>query len=100
MRNMQKNWKAIGFLGPLLAVGLAGCATVEETVAEAVSETKRASLTGAEIAQRLNIKPPLVSRWLSPTYHQHGMETLRRIADALDMDVEVKLKPRERQAAS
>ena len=55
-------------------------------------------LTGAEIAQRLNIKPPLVSRWLSPTYHQHGMETLRRIADALDMDVEVNLKPRERQA--
>ena len=54
-------------------------------------------LTGAEIAQRLNIKPPLVSRWLSPTYHQHGMETLRRIADALDMDVEVKFQPRQRQ---
>lgn len=49
MRNIQKNWKAIGILGPLLAVGLAGCATVEETIAEAVSETKRASLTGAEI---------------------------------------------------
>lgn len=49
MRNMQKNWKAIGILAPLLAIGLAGCATVEETVAEAVSETKRASLTGAEI---------------------------------------------------
>lgn len=57
-------------------------------------------LTGAEIAERLGIKPPLVSRWLSPTYHQHGMETLRRIADALDMEVEVKLKPRERKAAS
>ncbi|EYB67000.1 hypothetical protein DEIPH_ctg054orf0002 [Deinococcus phoenicis] len=57
-------------------------------------------LTGAEIAERLEIKPPLVSRWLSPTYHQHGMETLRRIADALDMDVEVKLKPRERKEAS
>ena len=57
-------------------------------------------LTGAEIAERLGIKPPLVSRWLSPTYHGHGMETLRRIADALDMDVEVKLTPRERKAAS
>ncbi|MDL2344224.1 helix-turn-helix transcriptional regulator [Deinococcus sp. MIMF12] len=57
-------------------------------------------LTGAEIAERLGIKPPLISRWLSPTYHGHGMETLRRIADALDMDVEVKLKPRENKAAS
>jgi len=34
---------------PLLAVSLASCATLEETVAEAVAETKRASLTGAEI---------------------------------------------------
>ncbi|BDP40465.1 hypothetical protein DAETH_04340 [Deinococcus aetherius] len=57
-------------------------------------------LTGAEIAERLGIKPPLVSRWLSPDYHQHGMETLRRIADALDMDVEVRFKPRERKEAS
>lgn len=57
-------------------------------------------LTGAELAERLGVKPPLVSRWLSPTYHGHGMETLRRIADALDMDVEVKLKPREPRAAS
>ncbi|WP_216329754.1 helix-turn-helix domain-containing protein [Deinococcus aestuarii] len=57
-------------------------------------------LTGAEIAERLGIKPPLVSRWLSSNSHQHGMDTLRRIADALDMDVEVKLKPRERKTAS
>lgn len=51
-------------------------------------------LTGAEIAGRLGIKQPLVSRWLSPSYHQHGMDTLRRIAEALDMDVEVKLTAR------
>ncbi|WP_180970211.1 helix-turn-helix domain-containing protein [Deinococcus planocerae] len=61
---------------------------------------RKRGLTGAEIAERLGIKPPLVSRWLSPTSHGHGMETLRRIADALDMDVEVRLKPRERQEAS
>lgn len=56
-------------------------------------------LTGAEIAQRLGIKQPLVSRWLSPSYHQHGMDTLRRIAEALDMEVEVKLKPRDTKTA-
>ncbi|BDP44906.1 hypothetical protein DAETH_48750 (plasmid) [Deinococcus aetherius] len=57
-------------------------------------------VSGAQVAQQLGVTPPVVSRWLSPDYHQHGMETLRRIADALDMDVEVKLKPRQRQAAS
>ncbi|GAA5533674.1 helix-turn-helix transcriptional regulator [Deinococcus aluminii] len=57
-------------------------------------------MSGAQVAQQLGVTPPVVSRWLSPNYHQHGMETLRRIADALDMDVEVKLKPRERKAAS
>lgn len=57
-------------------------------------------MNGAQVAQQLGVTPPVVSRWLSPTYHQHGMETLRRIADALDMDVEVKLTPRERKAAS
>lgn len=57
-------------------------------------------MNGAQVAQQLGVTPPVVSRWLSPSYHQHGMETLRRIADALDMDVEVKLTPRERKAAS
>ena len=57
-------------------------------------------MNGAQMAQQLGVTPPVVSRWLSPSYHQHGMETLRRIADALDMDVEVKLTPREPQAAS
>lgn len=56
-------------------------------------------MSGAQVAQRLGVTPPVVSRWLSPDYHQHGMETLRRIADALDMDVEVRLKPRERKEA-
>lgn len=57
-------------------------------------------MNGAQVAQQLGVTPPVVSRWLSPSYHQHGMDTLRRIADALDMDVEVKLTPRERKAAS
>ncbi|WP_293914928.1 helix-turn-helix transcriptional regulator [Deinococcus sp.] len=60
---------------------------------------RESGLSGAEIAARLGIKPPLVSRWLSPNYHQHGMETLRRIADALDMDVEVRLTPRAGKAS-
>ena len=44
-----QNWKSIHIWAPIFAIGLSGCATLEESVAEAVSETKRASLTGAEI---------------------------------------------------
>lgn len=36
----------------LAIVTLGACATVEETVAEAVAETKRATLTGAEVVGR------------------------------------------------
>lgn len=50
MSNMQKKMKSLRLLVPLLAVGLAGCATVEKGLAEAVAATKRASLTGAERA--------------------------------------------------
>lgn len=61
-------------------------------------ELRRAMLakgmTGAAIARALGVKPPLVSRWLSSNYHDHSLETIRRIADVLDMEVEVKLKPR------
>lgn len=61
-------------------------------------ELRRAMLargmTGAAIARALGVKPPLVSRWLSSSYHDHSMETIRRIAEVLDMEVEVKLKPR------
>ena len=51
-------------------------------------------MSGAQMAQHLGVTPPVVSRWLSPEYHAHGMETLRRMAEALEMDVEVRLIPR------
>lgn len=49
MSNIQQKMKPLRILLPVLAIGLAGCATLEESVAEAVAETKRASLTGAEV---------------------------------------------------
>ena len=51
-------------------------------------------MSGAQVAQRLGVTPPVVSRWLSPEYHAHGMETLRRLAEVLEMDLEVKLVPK------
>lgn len=51
-------------------------------------------MSGAQMAQELGVTPPVVSRWLSPDYHAHGMETIRRMAEALEMDVEVRLIPK------
>ena len=51
-------------------------------------------MSGAQVAQQLGVTPPVVSRWLSPEYHAHGMETIRRMAEVLEMDVEVRLVPK------
>lgn len=53
-------------------------------------------MSGATLAAQLQVSPPVVSRWLNPGYHTHGVDTLRRIADVLDMDVEIHLVPRAR----
>ena len=51
-------------------------------------------MSGTQMAQHLGVTSPVISRWLSPDYHAHGMETLRRMAEALEMDVEVRLIPK------
>jgi predicted XRE-type DNA-binding protein len=51
-------------------------------------------MNSAQMAQKLGVTPPVVSRWLSSEYHAHGMDALRRMAEVLDMDVEVRLVPR------
>ena len=51
-------------------------------------------MSGVQVAQHLGVTPPVVSRWLSPEYHAHGMESLRRVAEVLEMDVEVRLVPK------
>ncbi|MGY2897078.1 hypothetical protein [Deinococcus sp. UYEF24] len=52
-------------------------------------------MNSAQMAQNLGVTPPVVFRWLSPEYHAHGMDALRRMAEVLDMDVEVRLVPRQ-----
>ena len=51
-------------------------------------------MSGVQVAQQLGVTPPVVSRWLSPDYHAHGMETIRRVAEVLEMDVELRLVPK------
>ena len=48
-------------------------------------------LTHAEVAKRLGVSRPLVSRWTHPRYTGHTVETLERLANALGKKLEVKL---------
>jgi hypothetical protein len=47
---VQRNVRSGLFVSAVAAIALAGCATLEESVAEAVAETHRAELSGAQIA--------------------------------------------------
>jgi CHRD domain len=49
MSIFPSNLKSIALLSSALVLATGGCATVEETVAEAVADTRRASLTGTEV---------------------------------------------------
>lgn len=56
-------------------------------------------MSKADLARIMNVKPPLVSRWLSPHYYEHSEGVLRRIADILGMELEVRLRERPRDVA-
>ncbi|SMB86516.1 XRE family transcriptional regulator [Deinococcus hopiensis] len=57
-------------------------------------------LTQSEAAARAGMQQPNVARLLDPQYHGHSLSTLRRLAEALGYDVEVKLVPRQQDRAS
>jgi HTH-type transcriptional regulator/antitoxin HipB len=49
-------------------------------------------LSQAELAEKLNTTQSVVSRFESVDYTGHKVETLRRVADALDLDLVVDLR--------
>lgn len=58
---------------------------------------KEAGISQAELARRLGVKPPSIARLFSPRYTGHSIRSLREIAAALGMEVEVKLKKKRRR---
>jgi DNA-binding transcriptional regulator YiaG len=54
----------------------------------------RQGLTQAQLAERLHTTQSVVSRFESVDYAGHRVETLRRVAEALDADLIVDIKPR------
>ncbi|HEU4740554.1 MAG TPA: helix-turn-helix domain-containing protein [Meiothermus sp.] len=52
---------------------------------------KEAGVSQAELARRLGVKPPSIARLFSPRYTGHSLRSLREIAKALGMRLEVRL---------
>jgi transcriptional regulator with XRE-family HTH domain len=50
-----------------------------------------ARMTQAELAKRIGTTPSAISRLEDPDYDGHSLKTIRRIAIALDLSVELKL---------
>lgn len=51
-------------------------------------------LTQSQLAERVGTSQQTISRLENPDYMGHSLRTLRRIADALDARVEVRIVPR------
>lgn len=52
---------------------------------------KESGISQAELARRLGVKQPSVARLFSPRYTGHSLRSLREIAAALGMRLEVRL---------
>lgn len=53
-----------------------------------------AGISQGELARRLKTDRANVSRWLSENYQGHTVATLERIAEALEVELEISFKPR------
>lgn len=61
-----------------------------DPVSRAVAEAVRASgLSQTEVARRMGTSRSTVNRLMSPVYHGHCLQTLRRVGEAVGMRVEV-----------
>lgn len=60
--------------------------------AEVVGAIRASGLTQAEIARRMGTQQPQVARLADPNYHGHSLDSLRKLAAALGLEVEVRLR--------
>lgn len=66
-----------------------------DPVSRAISRTiERSELSQAEVARRMGTSRSTLSRLTSPVYHGHSVQTLRRLGDALGMEVVVSFEER------
>jgi ribosome-binding protein aMBF1 (putative translation factor) len=57
---------------------------------------KQAGLTQKELAQRINTKQSVISRLENADYNGHTLVMLKKVAEALDMNLEVSFQPKKK----
>ena len=60
---------------------------------------KQAGLTQKELAERINTKQSVISRLENADYDGHTLVMLKKVADALDMNLEVSFEPKNKNIA-
>lgn len=70
-----------------------------ELIESMLKARERAGLTQTELAKRIGTKQPALSRLESGGFEKATVETLKKIADALDARLVVKLQPKKKKAA-
>ena len=57
---------------------------------------KRSGLTQKELAARINTKQSVISRLENADYDGHTLVMLKKVADALDMNLEISFEPKKK----
>ena len=62
---------------------------------EIINARTKASMTQAELAGKMGTKPTAISRLESPNYGKVSISTLKKIAQVLNCDLQIRLRPRK-----
>lgn len=70
-----------------------------ELIESMLKAREKAGMTQKELAQKIGTKQPALSRLERGGFEKATLETLKKIADALDAQLVVKLQPKKKKAA-
>jgi len=74
--------------------------TVNVHIARLIYDARtQAGLTQEELADRIGSKQPVIARLEDADYEGHSLTMLQRIADALDLALDIRFVPREKITA-
>jgi ribosome-binding protein aMBF1 (putative translation factor) len=62
---------------------------------EIIKARTKANMTQAELAGKMGTKPTAISRFESPNYGKLSISTLKKIAQVLNCDLQIRLRPRK-----
>ena len=70
-----------------------------QIASEVIKARTKAKMTQAQLARKIGTKTPAISRIESPGYGKASLTTLKKVANALGYEVQVKFIPKKRAQA-